>query len=99
MTKTPTEQQRAERAAIQQMGLFRAQSDARFAARKISPTMATVRIIEDIAKQSFQAGIEAQSDALQSEFTAYDRRISELEHRLAYLERVRSKIHATAFLS
>lgn len=45
------------------------------------------QFIEDQAKTAFIAGVEAQSDAIQREWTARETRIAELENRLFLMER------------
>lgn len=100
--KAPLERSRAR---IQSYGLAVAKIDAILAARKLialgrdEEPSEIISLATEIAKAAFAAGVEAQSDALQPDFTAYEERIALLEIRLAHMEQLRSRINSSAFLS
>lgn len=93
------------RARIHSYGLAAAKIDAILAARKLialgrdEEPSEIISLATEIAKAAFAAGVEAQSDALQPEFTAYEERIAALEQRIAHMEQLRNRIGESAFLS
>lgn len=105
MNEITTQAPERSRARIQSYGLALAKIDAILAARKIialrldEDPSEIIGLATEISEAAFRKGVEAQSDALQPEFTAYEERIAALEQRIAHMEQLRNRINASAFPS